>query len=237
MLRIQFYYLMNRVSLTFLAVSSALLAAAFLHASRFAESRAVLDAYREWNHLEYVRESVGVAKFILVATALFLHIHCFLAGNGKYSAFFVFDGKSRVRFMFTKLVMVELLVASSVLLAWVSFRLIGAYLTPFCPFSFEEIRWFLWIGAEALCFGWIEALVMQVSDSIFSGIVPLFLYWFLEANAGTMGGDLAFLGHLIPHLVWNGAKFTVQTSVWEFVLLAGGLFLMNIALFKRRDIK
>lgn len=237
MLRIQFYYLMNRVSLTFMILSSVLLTAAFLHAGHISEGWASMDAFREWYRVEFLRESVGVAKFVLIATALFLHIHCFLAGNGKYSAFFVSDRKSRIGFMVTKLAMAELLVAVSVLQAWVSYRLIGAYLTPYSAFSFEEGKLFLWIGAEALCFGLLEALVMQITDSVFSGILPLFLYWFLEMNAGGIPKEWDFLGHLIPHLVWTEGKFVIGTTVWEWGLFAAGLFLMNIEVFKRRDIK
>lgn len=237
MLKIQFFYLMNRVSLVFLCLSSAFLTGAFLFAGRLTEGQAAMDAFREAYRLEYLTESIGVAKFVSVATALFLHIHCFLAGNGKYSAFFVSDGKSRIVFMSAKLGMAGILVGAFVLQAAMAYFLIGWYGTPYFLGSFHDAELFLWIGAEALFFGLLEALVMQLTDSVFSGILPLFLFWILELNAPDIPEGMGILYRLIPHLIWEDGDFTVRTNGIGCGLLLGGLFLMNLAIFKRRDIK
>jgi hypothetical protein len=241
MLRLQFYFLMNRVSVLFLFSASILLSAAILYASRFYEGAGPLDAFREADRVEYLVQTAGIAKFILVGTGLFLNIHCFLAGNGRYSAFFVAGRGERLVFILSKLAMIGILIVSMTFHAWLMYRLVGTRLTPYFVQGGAETAAFLWMGAEALVFGLGEALLMQVSDSVFSGIGPLFLFWFLETNAQAeilqASPWIRSVFDIIPHLYRDGTVLRVAGEIPVYLLVLGVLLLANVALFQRRDIK
>jgi hypothetical protein len=181
MLRLQFYFLMNRTSVVFLLSASLLLGGAMLYASRFFEGNALLDATREAGQMAYLTESIGVAKFILIATALFLNLHCFSAGNGRYSAFFMAGSRERLRFMASKLLMIGFVIVTMTANGWLMYNVIGVSLTPYFESVPKATMLFVWIGLESLGFGLLEAALMQLTDSLFSGIIPLAFFWFLEA--------------------------------------------------------
>lgn len=240
MLKIQFYFLMNRVSVIFLGLTTLLLCGATLYASRFFEGYAVLDLSRAAYRSEYVMETIGISKFVLVATALFLNIHCFWAGNGKYSAFFVSDKKQRISFIFSKLILVNLIILMLAIHAWIVFSLIGTWLTPYYEIDAKEAWYFAMIALEAVGFGLGEAILMQMVDSIFTGIVMLGVYWFLEVNSSTAlesNDGIAIFYQIVPHLYPKESGWVVGGELLSYLLLVSALFLLNIALFTTRDIK
>jgi len=240
MLKIQFYFLMNRVSVIFLGLTTVLLCGATLYASRFFEGYACLDLARTAYRSEDVMETIGISKFVLVASALFLNIHCFWAGNGKYSAFFVSEKKQRISFIVSKLVLVNLMILVFAFHAWIVFSLIGTWLTPYYEINAKEAWYFAMIALEAVGFGLGEAILMQLLDSIFTGIIMLGVYWFLELNSGTVlesNDGIAILYEIFPHLYPNGTGFAVGGEMLSYLLLVSALFLLNIALFTTRDIK
>jgi hypothetical protein len=240
MLKMQFYFLMNRVSVLFLALTTLLLCGVMLYASRFFEGYTVLDLSRATLRTEYVIEGVGISKFVLVATALFLNIHCFWAGNGKYSAFFVSAKKQRISFIVSKLMMVNFIILFMALNAWILFSLIGTWLTPYYEIDWKEVWYFSMIALEAIGFGLAQAILMQMLDSIFTGIVLLALFWFLEvnSNAGIETAEIiAIMYRIVPHLLTKETEFTVGGDLFSYLLFIVALFVMNIAIFATRDIK
>lgn len=232
---------MNRVAIVFLIGASLLLGMAMLYASRFYDAWATLDASRLACRLGYLQDSLSVTKFVLVTTGLFLNLHCFSAGNGRYSAFFVTDNHQRIRFMATKLGMIGLLLTMMTANAWLMYHWIGRTLTPYFAVDAHETMLFLAIGLEASIFGLFEAILMQLSESLFSGILPLIFFWFLEAlgipeNLIDNPWIRTFY-QIIPHLIPDPTGFQMESSFVSPGLLVICLFLMNILIFQRRDIK
>lgn len=238
MIRLQFHYLLNRVSLGFLLLSAFALSACAVYASRFWEGMAWLDGSPVLGREEYVRETIAVARFVLVTTALFLNIHCFWAGNSRFAAFFLSSSRDRLPFIVAKLGMIGLILTGLCVHAWLSFVLTGFHLTPFFDWSMEEGVWFVSLWAETLVFGLIQALLMQGFDSVFSGIPPLLLFWWLESN-GSLPEDakVSVIFRLIPHLVRTRTGFT-QGFEWSRIgIVIAGLSLLNLFIFRFRDVK
>jgi hypothetical protein len=237
MIRLQFHYLLNRVSVGFLVLSAVALSLSTVYASRFWEGMAWLDGFPTLGRDEFVRESVMVERFVLVATSLFLNIHCFWTGNSRFAAFFLSSSRDRIPFMAAKLAMIGLVLTGLTVHAWLSFVLTGFHLTPFFDWSFEETLWFVSLWTETLVFGLIQALIMQVADSVFSGIPPLLLFWWLESNASSPEGQTSFLYHLIPHLIRTLTGFSRRFEWSNVALTIVVLSLFNLSIFRFRDVK
>jgi len=154
--------------------------------------------------------------------------------------FFVSEKKQRISFIVSKLVLVNLMILVFAFHAWIVFSLIGTWLTPYYEINAKEAWYFAMIALEAVGFGLGEAILMQLLDSIFTGIIMLGVYWFLELNSGTVlesNDGIAILYEIFPHLYPNGTGFAVGGEMLSYLLLVSALFLLNIALFTTRDIK
>ena len=240
MMRLQFHFLINRVSLAFLLLSGILLTGAYLYASRFWEGMGVLDANRAEGARQYAEEALAVGKFVLVATGLFLNLHCFLGNNGRYAAFFVTGPRERIRFLSGKLVMIGFLLLGMAIHAGLSFFVVFRAFTPY-DFPPAAASWFLSLWGEACLFGLLQAFLMQAADSVFSGIPPLVLFWFLavneaEAARGTSGIlrlPFELFSHLLP--VENGFRLLGDPLLPAAFGL--GLFALNLAWYRFRDVK
>lgn len=241
MMRLQFHFLISRISLAFLLLSGILLTAAFLYASRFWEGMGILDARRAEGAREYAEEAIAVGKFVLVATGLFLNLHCFLGNNGRYAAFFVAGPRDRIRFLSGKLAMIGFLLLGMAVHAGLSFFLVARALTPYVYSPGTTVSWFLALWGEACLFGLLQAFLMQAADSVFSGIPPLVLFWFLAANETEAlraePGLLRLLFEAVPHLVPAETGFRILGDPLLPVACGLGLLALNLAWYRFRDVK
>lgn len=241
MMRLQFHFLINRVSFAFLVLSGGLLTGAILYASRFWEGMGVLDASRQEGALSYADDALAVAKFILVAAGLFLNLHCFLGHNARYAAFFVSGPRERIRFLSGKLAMIGILLAGMTVHAGLSFFFVARILTPYVFDLRVTISWFLALWGESCLFGLIQALLMQAADSVFSGIPPLVLFWFLSANEAEAPraepGILRTLFQILPHLLREENEFRILGKPLYPVSCGAVLIILNLAWYRFRDVK
>lgn len=240
MLKMQFYFLINRVSVLFLGLTTLLLLGAYLYSSRFYEGFAYLDLYRENMRADYMREAINITKMVVVSTGLFLNIHCFWAGNSKYSAFFIGNRQERIRFISAKLGMITLVILLITVHAWMVFSIVGAWLTPYYVWNWNDAAIFLWIGCEALILGFAEAFLMQFLDSIFTGIVFLGLYWFMELNVpetSKISDGFNIFYQFIPHVFEGKNGFSVFGDLQVYGMILVLIFSANVLLYCIRDIK
>ncbi|MFA5697306.1 MAG: hypothetical protein WCS48_03150 [Candidatus Izemoplasmatales bacterium] len=241
MFKLQLYYLMNRTAMWFLSIALLVVAVAFLYSSRFYETTALLDAFRSQYQSEYLYESVGITKFVMVTVSLFLNLHCFLGVNGKYAAFFVSKHSDRLRFIISKMAMISLITTIMCLATWCIFNLIGIYLTPYHTLKLSDAVLYGYITIEAISLGLIEALLMQLFDSLFSGIIPMIGFWGMELFASdevlSDNKIITVVYQVLPHIINKNGELIVKGTWICYMLFLVTLLMINIFVFQIRDIK
>jgi len=240
-LKLQYGYLLNRVSIGFLISVVLIDSLGILYASGCFEPSGQVDIDRIGHMASYLAEALSITKFLMVTTAIFLGIQGYHSHFNRYHIFFLQGGFGKRKLALTKITAIALLEIVLYLHAVLLIHLIGWYLTPFFEFDQKNLIIMAAILAQIILFGLMEALVMQLCDSIFSGFIPLFYFWMLEANADyesiRSAGWLRILNYLIPNPILAENGFRLYYDGFHYLIILILLVLANVLVFISKDLK
>jgi hypothetical protein len=240
-LKLQYGYLLNRVSIGFLISVLIIDSIGILYASGCFEPAGEVDIDRIGHMAAYLEEALSITKFLMVTTAIFLGIQGYHSPFNRYHIFFLQGGFGKRKLALTKITAIALLETVLYLHAVLMIHLVGWYLTPFFRFDLRTLVIMAFILAQIILFGLMEALVMQLCDSIFSGFIPLFYFWIMEANADyesvRSAGWLRLMHYLIPNPILTENGFILYYDGFHYLIILILIIVCNVLVFISKDLK
>ncbi len=238
--KLQFGYLINRVSSWFLLILALVNIGGVIYATDFVNP-GLQDIERMGNLLQYWNETLTMTKFLLVTAAIFLNILGFFSSFTRYHVYLVNGRGGKKRLVLAKLAALITLETLLWANACIAIHLAGFYLTPF--FRYEpSFMWALFgLYGQMIILGLIGALATQIMDSIFTGIIPLSLFWSLAMKVSieetdNLGVEVG-LSTLIPNPILMNNVYVIESGMALYLLVFMVLILFNVVVFIVKDLK
>jgi len=238
--KLQFGYLINRVSSWFLLILALVNIGGVIYATDFVNP-GLQDIERMGNLLQYWNETLTMTKFLLVTAAIFLNILGFFSSFTRYHVYLANGRGGKKRLVLAKLAALITLETLLWANACISIHLAGFYLTPF--FRYEPTFMWALVGlyGQMIILGLIGALAIQIMDSIFTGIIPLSLFWSLAMKVSieetdNLGVEVG-LSTLIPNPILMNNVYVIESGMALYLLVFMVLILFNVVVFIVKDLK
>jgi len=220
-IRLQFCFLLSKRSLGLMLFFSLALISIILYNSDFLSGYAYLDAARAENAKSYLDNSIQVIKLISVFIALFIFIQSFSKEAKQYASYLVSNAKTKLLFFNTKILAIMMIVFLFVLQQMWIFYVIGKLLTPY-DFNIDELAvLFGKIYFQAIFFGMLQSLLVQMLKHNFTLIFPLTIYWFMETGASSNAVEssklLKQMNVFLPNLLVNGPSWDFYLSFEKYI--------------------
>jgi len=240
-LKLHYAYLLNRVSRWFIVVLLALLTVGIIEASGLLEIRGSLDVERELRLWFYRKETLNLTKMAGILIAIFLGIQGFYSQFNRYHVFFLSGNKGKNTLIWSKLLALITLELGIIIHAIIIIHGVGWYLTPFFRYDKDFMIALMLVAVQIVIYGLLEALLMQCFDSIFTGILPLALYWMMEVNLDYQliheKPWLKILHMGIPVPLYENGQWIVFFAHSQYVLWIIVLIIINMVVFCIKDLK
>ena len=240
-LKLQYSYLFNKVSAWFLFLMISIATVGIVYASGFTSLYGELDLDRTNRLINYQMESYLLVKFILVVISIFLSIQGYYSQFTKYHLFFLQKEKGKIFLGFAKQIAIMVVLGLMFLHTVIVIHLVGYYLTPYFRFETHYLMALISLFMEALILGLIGSITIQLIDSIFSGLIPLVLFWVTEANATyeeiNQTSWLKTLYAIISNAIMVQNKFVLLYEIFHYGLVFLFLWFLNLLIFIWKDIK
>jgi len=238
--KLQFGYLFNRVSTWFLIVLAVVNIGGVINATDF-WNPGLQDIDRMANLIQYWNETLTLTKFMLVSAAIFLNILGFYGSFSRYHVYFINGKKGKTKLVFAKIMAIITIEGLLWINAAVIIHLAGFYLTPFFCFDAGFLWALLGLFGQMVILGLVGALAIQILDSIFTGIIPLALFWMLAMNttptdpSSTL--DLFRLRTFIPDPLLVNQVYVFESTIYRYGLVILVLVIFNLLVFTQKDLK
>ena len=240
-LKLQYSYLFNKVSAWFLFLMISIATVGIVYASGFTSLYGELDIDRSTRLINYQMESYLLVKFILVVISIFLSIQGYYSQFTKYHLFFLQKEKGKVFLGIAKQTAIMVVLSMMFIHTVIVIHLAGFYLTPYFQFEIDFFFALISLFIEAMILGLIGSISIQIIDSIFSGLIPLVLFWVTEANATyeeiTQSSWLKTLYAIVSNAIIYQNKFVLLYDMIHYGLVFLFLWFLNLLIFIWKDIK
>jgi len=240
-LKLQYSYLFNKVSAWFIFIMIVILTVGILYASGFNSIQGELDLDHQLRLQIYQIESLMLVKFILISITIFLSIQGYYSQFCKYHLFFLQKSKGKLQLGIAKqfaIIAIQLLI---IIQSGFVIHIVGFYLTPYFNFDMHFLIALFSVLVEAMILGVIGSIFVQAVDSIFSGLVPLFLFWMVEANASyddiIQSNYYKSLYAVISNPVIYQNKYILIYDIGHYLLVFLCLWFINLLIFLWKDLK
>ena len=240
-LKLQYSYLFNKVSAWFLFLMIVIATVGVIYASGFTSLYGELDLDRANRLINYQMESYLLVKFILVVISIFLSIQGYYSQFTKYHLFFLQKERGKVLLGVSKQIAIMVVIGIMFLHTMIVIHLVGFYLTPYFRFEIHYLMALISLFIEAMILGLIGSILIQLIDSIFSGLIPLVLFWVTEANATyeeiNQSSWMKSLYAIIPNAIMVQNEFVIIYDLLHYGLVFLFLWILNLLIFIWKDIK
>ena len=240
-LKLQYSYLFNKVSAWFLFLMIVIATVGVIYASGFTSLYGELDLDRTNRLINYQMESYLLVKFILVVISIFLSIQGYYSQFTKYHLFFLQKERGKVLLGVSKQIAIMVVIGMMFLHTMIVIHLVGFYLTPYFRFEIQYLMALISLFIEAMILGLIGSILIQLIDSIFSGLIPLVLFWVTEANATyeeiNQSSWMKSLYAIIPNAIMVQNEFVIIYDLLHYGLVFLFLWILNLLIFIWKDIK
>ncbi len=240
-LKLQYSYLFNKVSAWFLFLMIVIATVGVIYASGFTSLYGELDLDRTNRLINYQMESYLLVKFILVVISIFLSIQGYYSQFTKYHLFFLQKERGKVLLGVSKQIAIMVVIGIMFLHTMIVIHLVGFYLTPYFRFEIQYLMALISLFIEAMILGLIGSILIQLIDSIFSGLIPLVLFWVTEANATyeeiNQSSWMKSLYAIIPNAIMVQNEFVIIYDLLHYGLVFLFLWILNLLIFIWKDIK
>lgn len=240
-LKLQYSYLFNKVSAWFLFLMIVIATVGVIYASGFTSLYGELDLDRTNRLINYQMESYLLVKFILVVISIFLSIQGYYSQFTKYHLFFLQKERGKVLLGVSKQIAIMVVIGIMFLHTMIVIHLVGFYLTPYFRFEIQYLMALISLFIEAMILGLIGSILIQLIDSIFSGLIPLVLFWVTEANATyeeiNQSSWMKSLYAIIPNAIMVQNEFVIIYDLFHYGLVFLFLWILNLLIFIWKDIK
>ena len=240
-IKLQYRYLLSKISIWFIILIVFLLTVGILFASGFHSNSGLMDINRTVMNLSFQTESLLILKFALILVTVFMVIQGYYSQFSKYHLFFLQKPKGKIQLGLAKMISVIMMQSLIGFYGMSVIHLTGLYLTPFFEISFPYILAICYVILEMMILGLIGSILIQLIDSIFSGLLPLILYWFVEMNVDYeriyQSEPLQLLYSVLSNPILFQSEWVIVYSLSHYLILGCFLAVFNIAIFMFRDIK
>lgn len=240
-IRLQYRYLLSKISLWFLVIVAISLTVGILIASGFHSQMGQSDLNRQAMNIEYQNEALMILKFALIFVTVFLSIQGYYSQLCKYHLFFLQRANGKLHLGMSKIISIMMIQTLMGLHGGLAIHLIGLYLTPFFRIDFLYINAMILVILEMFILGLVGGIFVQIVDSIFSGMMPLFLFWVAEMNSDYLSifnskGLKIVYGIVANPLFFDGKWISVYT-IDHYLIIFVFLSIINLMIFMLKDIK
>lgn len=240
-IQLQYRYLLSKISLWFMIIIAILLTVGIIVASGFHSNTGVMDLNRAEMNLSYQTESLLILKFALILVTVFMTIQGYFSQFSKYHLFFLQIPRGKIQLGCAKMISVIIIQCLIGFYGMTIIYLCGIYLTPFFDGDCVYLLALCYVILEMMILGLIGSIIMQLIDSIFSGLLPLILYWLIEMNVDYDSIYQSKLVQLLYSVLSNPVLFygrwIIVYTHSHYLVLACFLAVLNIVIFMIKDIK
>lgn len=240
-IRLQYRYLLSKISLWFLVIVVISLTVGIIFASGFHSQTGASDLNRQAMNIEYQNETIMILKFALIIVTVFLTIQGYYSQLSKYHLFFLQRPNGKKQLAVSKIISIMLIQGLIGLHGGLTIHLTGLYLTPFFRMDFLFINAIVQVILEMFILGFVGGILIQMVDSIFSGLVPLFLFWVAEMNSDYAGiissQGLKIVYSVMPNPIFFEGKWMTVYSIEHYLIIFVFLGVLNLMIFMLKDIK
>lgn len=240
-LRLQYSYLFNKVSAWFLFLMVSIATVGILYASGFNSLYGELDLNHLTQRLNYQMETYLLVKFVLILTTVFLSIQGYYSQFTKYHLFFLQKDHGKFYLGLAKQMAITFVITVMFIHFMIVIHLVGLYITPYFRIELHFIFALLSILLEALILGLIGSISIQLIDSIFSGFIPLILFWVTEANAFydeiIQSDFMKIMYAIVSNAIIYQNKYVLIYDFIHYLIIYLFLWLLNLSIFISKDIK
>ncbi len=230
MIRLQLYFILSRRSVFLIMIFSLAVASIILYNSDFMSGYTFLDAARAENAKSYLDNSIQVIKLLSVFIALFTFIQAFSKEARQYASYLVTSPKTKLLFFNTKILAIFIIVFLFVIQQIWVFYIVSKILTPYYFNLVELIAIFGKIFIQAIFFGMLQSLLVQILKHNFTLIFPLVMYWFMETyptrNAVETSEIMKKINIVFPNLLVNGFSWDFYLPVEKYVFALIAFYLI-----------
>ncbi len=240
-LKLQYSYLFNKVSAWFLFIMLVILTVGILYASGFNYSYGELDLEHQMRRQIFQAETLMLVKFTLVATTVFISIQGYYSQFCKYHLFFLQKPNGKLQLGIAKQIAIIAIQLLIIIHSGLIIHIVGFYLTPYFEFEAHYLIALISVLIEAMTLGVLGSIFVQILDSIFSGLVPMFLFWTVEANASydeiIQSKLYKILYAFISNPVIYQNKYILIYDMTHYLLIFISLWFFNLLIFLWNDMK
>ncbi|MBU1144270.1 MAG: hypothetical protein KJ971_00235 [Firmicutes bacterium] len=240
LIKLHLYYLINRISLFLILFFSLIVFIVLLYNSNFEMGYTVLDASRTEYALNYYQESILIITLISILFSVFLHLNAFSQQTNRFAFYIVDSKKAKLNYVVSKQIALMIINFIFILNQFFLFLIIGEVLTPFFMDWNQIFSLFWMVFIQASLFGLLQVYLMYLIHHIFTGIIPILLFWLIEAISSfdSLQTQKLFSTFQIvfPHISYINNQYNLAHSMLYYIIVLCIFIVFEFALYLSKDI-
>lgn len=212
-----------------------------VYTSGMTDGYTYIDMYRTDYGALYFNDFLVITKFLSVMMVVFIAVMLTNESCINVEKYLVDKFIIKIKVILSKYLLSLILVTVIVSQFFLDFSLINLYLTPYQLDA--EVMKSLYIAILLQNYGYLclTFLLLKIIPSIFTSILPIVLYWYMEINQSPMqieaNNVIKIIYQIIPNPIFIDETYTLYANISLYGLADVILVLISVFIHMNQEVK